>query len=62
MVILSPGLRTATVAAKEDSVLRVVTAADLRGEMDALKPWLRAFATTLATRLREREETRGRER
>lgn len=62
MAILLSGLRTATVVAKEDSVLRVVTAADLRGEMDALKPWLRAFVTTLATRLREREETRGRER
>lgn len=62
MAILSPGPRTATVVAKEDSVLRIVTAADLRGEMDALKPWMRAFVTTLATRFREREETRGRER
>ena len=61
MAILSPGPRTATVIAKEDSVLRLVTAADLQGEMDALKPWMRAFVSTLAARFREREESRARE-
>jgi serine/threonine-protein kinase len=61
MAILSPGPRTATVIAKEDSVLRLVTAADLQGEMDALKPWMRAFLSTLAARFREREESRARE-
>ena len=61
MAILSPGPRTATVVVKEDAVLRVVSAADLHGEMDALKPWMRAFVSTLAARFREREESRARE-
>jgi serine/threonine-protein kinase len=58
MAILSPGPRTASVVALEDSVLRVVTAAALEEEMRGLKPWMSAFVRTLAQRFRERETGR----
>lgn len=57
MAILSPGVRTATVRAIERSVLRRVTAATLRRELDSMKPWMGAFVRTLADRFRERESS-----
>jgi serine/threonine-protein kinase len=54
--ILSPGPRTASVVALEDSTLRVVSAEALGTEVAALKPWKGAFVRALAARFREREE------
>jgi serine/threonine-protein kinase len=56
MAILSPGPRTASVVALEDSQVRVVMAEALSSELDSLKPWMGAFVRTLATRFREREQ------
>jgi len=56
MAILSPGARTATVKTLEESVLRRVSAAILRAELDSMKPWMGALVRTLADRFREREE------
>jgi serine/threonine-protein kinase len=53
--ILSPGPRTATVTAIEDTTLEVVTRLQFEHEMAAVKPWLAAFIRTLADRFRERE-------
>jgi serine/threonine-protein kinase len=61
MAILAPGPRTASVIALEDSTLRRVTAETLAREVESLKPWMGAMLRTLATRFREREETRTRE-
>ena len=55
MAILSPGARTATVRTLERSVLRRVTAATLRHELESMKPWMGALVRTLADRFRERE-------
>jgi serine/threonine-protein kinase len=51
--ILSPGPRTATVTAIEETTLEVVTRLQLEHEMAAVKPWLAAFIRTLADRFRE---------
>jgi serine/threonine-protein kinase len=53
--ILSPGLRTASVVALDDVVLRVVTRDVLEREVDSMKPWMGSFIRTLATRFRQRE-------
>ncbi|MBN8610001.1 MAG: cyclic nucleotide-binding domain-containing protein [Deltaproteobacteria bacterium] len=54
--ILSPGNRTASVIAKEHSVLRRVTSATLDNEVASLKPWMGVIVRTLASRFRESEE------
>jgi serine/threonine-protein kinase len=53
--ILSPGPRTATVTAIEDTTLEIVSRPQLERELSAIKPWLAAIIRTLADRFRERE-------
>ncbi len=53
--ILSPGPRTATVTAIEDTTVEVVNSALLQLELDSMKPWMAMFVHTLADRFRERE-------
>ncbi len=56
MAILSPGNRTASVIAREPSVLRRVTSETLAREVASLKPWMGMIVRTLASRFRESEE------
>jgi serine/threonine-protein kinase len=55
MAIFAPGPRTASVEATEPTVVHVVNAQVLEGELDSLKPWFAAFVRTLAERFRQRE-------
>jgi CRP-like cAMP-binding protein len=56
MAILISSPRTASVVAIEDCVLRTVTGEILERELHGLKPWMAALITTLAERLKRREE------
>ncbi len=56
MAILSPGPRTATVTALDETVVEVVTREELEAELMAMRPWMASFVRTLAQRFREREE------
>jgi serine/threonine-protein kinase len=58
MAILSPGARTASVTALEETTLLCVTAQTLQAEVDSMKPWMGALVRTLAERFRERESSR----
>ncbi len=49
---LSPGPRTATVIALEDTVLEVVTREIFERELVSMKPWMATFIRTLADRFR----------
>jgi serine/threonine-protein kinase len=53
MAILSPGPRTATVIATEETTVLVVTASVLEAEMAALKPWVATLLKSLAARFRD---------
>ena len=56
MAILTPSARTASVEAIEECLLTVVSRDIFEREVDAMKPWMGAFARTLAARFRELEE------
>lgn len=58
MAVLSPGARTASVTALEETTLLCITAQTLQAEVDSMKPWMGALVRTLAERFREREATR----
>ncbi len=58
MAMLTSSLRTASVVAIEDCVLRIVTADILEREMQGMKPWLAAITRTLARNLLDREKDR----
>ncbi len=51
--ILSPGPRTATVVATDETTVLVVTAATLEQEMSAMKPWMATLLKSLAARFRD---------
>lgn len=53
--LLSPGPRTATVTAIEDTTVEVVTRDVFEGELGVMRPWMARFIRTLADRFRERE-------
>jgi CRP-like cAMP-binding protein len=53
MAILTSGPRTATVVAKDDTTVLVVTSANLELEMAALKPWMATLLKSVATRFRD---------
>lgn len=55
MAVLSPGPRTATVVALEDSVLRRLTQETLASEIEGLKPWLGRLVRSMADRFRDTE-------
>ena len=57
MAILTASVRTASVEAIEDCLLTVLSRDLFEREVDAMKPWMSAFARTLAARFRELEET-----
>jgi serine/threonine-protein kinase len=56
MAILNSSPRTASVEAIEDCLLTVLARDVFEREVDAMKPWMSAFARTLAARFRELEE------
>jgi serine/threonine-protein kinase len=56
MAILTSSVRTASVEALEDCLLTVLSREVFEREVDAMKPWMSAFARTLAARFRELEE------
>ena len=56
MAILTSSARTASVEAIEDCLLMVLSRDVFEREVDAMKPWMSAFARTLAARFRELEE------
>ena len=56
MAILTESARTASIEAIEDCLLTVVSRDIFEREVDAMKPWMGAFARTLAARFRELEE------
>jgi len=56
MAILTESPRTASVEAIEDCLLTVVSRDIFEREVDAMKPWMGAFARTLAARFRELED------
>jgi serine/threonine-protein kinase len=56
MAILTGSARTASIEALEDCLLVVVDRDIFEREVDAMKPWMGAFARTLALRYRELEE------
>lgn len=56
--ILSEGPRTATVVAREDSVLQVVDRATVERELGTMKPWMGAILRGLAERFRDLEQRR----
>jgi serine/threonine-protein kinase len=62
MAILTRSVRTASVEALEDCLLTVLSRDVFEREVDAMKPWMSAFARTLAARFRELEEASVRER
>jgi serine/threonine-protein kinase len=51
--ILSPGPRTASVVATEETTVLVMTAASLEQEMSAMKPWMATLLKSLAARFRD---------
>ena len=53
MVVLSPGPRTATVTALEDTLLYVIAASTCERELDSMKPWMKTIVRSLAHRSRE---------
>ncbi len=53
--ILSPGPRTASVTAIEETTVEVINRELLQRELDSMKPWMAMFVRTLADRFRERE-------
>jgi serine/threonine-protein kinase len=53
--LLSPGPRTASVEAIEDTVACVITEKVFQYELGTMKPWMRGFVRTVADRFRERE-------
>jgi serine/threonine-protein kinase len=57
MAVLSPGARTASVTALEETTLLRIDADTLQAELDSMKPWMGALVRTLAERFREREST-----
>jgi serine/threonine-protein kinase len=61
MAILTSSARTASVEALEDCLLTVLSRDVFEREVDAMKPWMSAFARTLAARFRELEEASVRE-
>ena len=58
MAILTAGPRTATVVAKTDVTVLVLTAQVLEDELAALKPWMATLLRTLARRFRESDQKR----
>jgi serine/threonine-protein kinase len=56
MAILTSSARTASVEALEECLLTVLSRDVFEREVDAMKPWMSAFARTLAARFRELEE------
>jgi serine/threonine-protein kinase len=56
MAILTSSARTASVEALDDCLLMVLSREVFEREVDAMKPWMSAFARTLAARFRELEE------
>jgi serine/threonine-protein kinase len=56
MAILTGSARTASVEALEDCLVTVLSRDVFEREVDAMKPWMSAFARTLAARFRELEE------
>jgi len=56
--ILSEGPRTATVIAREDSLVQVVDRKTVEQELGALKPWMGALLSGLADRFRDLEQQR----
>ena len=55
MAILTTSARTASIEAIEDCLLTVLSRDVFEREIDAMKPWMSAFARTLARRFRELE-------
>jgi serine/threonine-protein kinase len=53
--VLSEGPRTATVVAREETVVHVVSADAFDDALTSMSPWMSAFVRTLADRFRERE-------
>jgi serine/threonine-protein kinase len=53
MALLSPGPRTATIVATEETTVLVVTAAMLDKEMSTLKPWIATLLRSIAARFRD---------
>lgn len=58
MAILTAGPRTATVVAKTDATMLVLTAQALEDELAALKPWMATLVSTLARRFRDADQKR----
>jgi serine/threonine-protein kinase len=56
LAILASSPRTASVEALEDCLLTVLSRDVFEREVDAMKPWMSAFARTLVARFRELEE------
>jgi serine/threonine protein kinase len=59
MAVFSGGVRTATVVAVDEVVLKLITGASLNRELDR-NPWVAAFVRSLARMLRETEERSSR--
>jgi serine/threonine-protein kinase len=53
--LLSPGPRTASVEATEDTAVYAISENTLKKELDAMKPWMGALIRTVADRFRERD-------
>lgn len=58
MAILTAGPRTASVIAKTDATMLVLTAQALEDELAALKPWMATLLRTLARRFRDADQKR----
>jgi len=58
MAILTAGPRTASVIAKTDATVLVLTAQALEDELAALKPWMATLVSTLARRFRDADQKR----
>jgi serine/threonine-protein kinase len=56
MALLTRSVRTASIEALEDCLLTVLSRDVFEREVDAMKPWMSAFARTLAARFRELEQ------
>lgn len=59
MAILTAGPRTATVVAKTDTTVLVLTAQALEDELAAVKPWMATLLRTLAKRFRDTDQKRA---
>lgn len=59
MAILTAGPRTATVVAKTDTTVLVLTAQALEDELAAMKPWMATLLRTLAKRFRDADQKRA---